>query len=350
MKILFKITIYWRVGVAMLCTAVVLQSCDNKQPISQPKYESETVPRVVINRFDRDLFSTTPQNLENDLTSLLDKYGDFYYSYASDILAMPDEGDSLFARSIRLMLSYQPLIDLYKTVDSAYTDMSEIENQLTAAIGVYKKQLPQLQLPTFTTFISEFGYANVIYENKIGIGLDMFLKERFRDTYIALDFPDFMIRKLSRPYIVPYTLKALGTSIIEDQNTRDRRFLATMLVEGKIRYFMKALLPQLHDTLIMGYTANQLNWCYENESQIWKHFIEKEILFKNEPSQFIRYFTDGPFTSADGVPPESAPMIGTFIGLQIVRHYIKNNPNVSLQELVFETDFDKILKLSKYRP
>jgi hypothetical protein len=121
-------------------------------------------------------------------------------------------------------------------------------------------------------------------------------------------------------------------------------------VEGKTRYFVKALLPNVHDSILMGYTQAQLEWAQQNNGQMWTHIIEKNLLFQNEQSLYMRYFNDGPFTSADGVPPESAPMVGTWTGLQIVRKYMLENPNVSLKELMEETDFDKILKLSKYRP
>jgi hypothetical protein len=83
---------------------------------------------------------------------------------------------------------------------------------------------------------------------------------------------------------------------------------------------------------------------------MWTHIIEKELLFKDEPSQFMRYFNDGPFTSADGVPAESAPAIGAWTGLQIVNSYMAENPQMTLKQLMEERDFDKILKLSRYRP
>lgn len=335
----------------ILFTLWSCNGCQNKTYIEQPVYEGTEIEPVSILRFEKELFEVNPDSLESDLRILKQKYGEFYHSYAADILAMPENpNDSLFINSMRMLLGYDPLVQLRNTVDSAYSDLAAEEKQLTQAMGIYKKQFPDEVSPKFVTFISEFGYANITYNNMVGIGLDMYLNERFRDFYIALEFPEFMIRKLKRPYIVPYAVKAFATMKLEDQNTRDKRFIATMLVEGKIRYFTKALLPDVHDTLIMGYTAEQLAWCRNNEPEIWKHFVEKEWIYKNEPSQFIRYFTDGPFTSADGVPAESSPMIGTYIGWQILKHYIKNNPNVSLQDLMSETDFDKILKLSKYRP
>jgi hypothetical protein len=231
-----------------------------------------------------------------------------------------------------------------------YKDLTGVEKDLSHAMSVYKQEFPVANIPSFVTFISEFGYANITYDSSICIGLDMYMNKRYADYYRAYEFPEFMIRKLQPEYIAPNAIKALAISKYESQSTKDKRFLATMIVEGKVRYFTKALLPNLHDSILMGYTATQLKWSNENEPQMWTHFIEKKLLYQNEPSQFMRYFNDGPFTSADGVPPDSAPMIGTWAGLQIVRSYMRENPNVTLKELMEETNFDKILKLSKYRP
>jgi hypothetical protein len=325
------------------------KGCKNKTP--QRIYTAPRTQHVIINRFDRDLFLLDTVNLDKSIFVLSKKYGDFYFSYAEDVLNMPpSKEDTLFITPMRMLLNYQPMLELFYKTDSVFADMRAYENQFSKAMDIYVQDFPQKKAPAFTTIISEFGYANITYENQVIIGLDMYMNRYFSDFYRAYEFPEFMIRKLQPEYIVPNALKALAIRDYEHQTTTDKRFLAMMIVEGKVRYFMKALQPELHDTLIMGYTSKQLDWCEENENQIWAHFIDKNLLYKNEPSQFIRYFNDGPFTSADGVPPESAPMIGTWTGLQIVRNYMMQNPSVTLKQLMDETDFDKLLKASKYRP
>jgi len=123
-----------------------------------------------------------------------------------------------------------------------------------------------------------------------------------------------------------------------------------MLFEGKVKYFTKALLPEVPDSIIMGYTVAQLKWVSENEAEMWAHYAEKDMLYKEEPNAFMRYLNDGPFTSADGVPQESAPAIGVWTGWKIVQSYMNNHPEVTLEGLMNENNFDKILKESKYKP
>lgn len=332
------------------CTILFLSGCFGCQNGSQTIYEGEPMEPVKINRFERELFSVKTDQLEPSLEKLFRKYGDFYFYYAQDMLAMPFEGDSLFTRQMRMLLDYAPFRKLYLQVDSFYSDLNDVEAGLTSAMGIYTAQFPQARIPEFVSFISEFGYANVTFDKQIGIGLDMYMNTVFRDFYHSLEFPEFMIRKLRREYILPNIIKALGIARYESQTSRDRRFLAQMLYEGKVKYFTKALLPNVHDTLILGYTAAQLKWVEENEAEMWAHYAEKELLYKDEPTQYMRYLNDGPFTSADGVPQESAPAIGVWTGWKIIQSYMRKNPEVTLEQLMQEKDFDKILKLSRYKP
>jgi hypothetical protein len=335
----------------ILCTSSLLISCNGCKNETQHEIIAREKISIDIQRFDNELFAIKPSQIEDGVQKLYQKYGSFYLSYAHDILNMPeDKNDSLYTKPMKMLLEYKPLVELHQSVDSMFGEMNEIKTDLSNAMSIYKQEFPDQKIPVFITFISEFGYANITYDSMICIGLDMYMNKRYLAYYRAYEFPEFMIRKLQPEYIVPNTIKSMAIAKYENQSSKDNRFLATMITEGKVRYFTKSLIPSLHDSILMGYTAKQLEWSQQNEPQMWTHFIEKNLLFSNEPTRYMRYFNDGPFTSADGVPPESAPMIGTWAGLQIVRKYMKENPNITLQQLMDETDVDKILKLSKYRP
>ena len=62
------------------------------------------------------------------------------------------------------------------------------------------------------------------------------------------------------------------------------------------------------------------------------------------------YLTDGPFTPGLGDKSESAPKLGIWIGWQMVKKYMVENPDVTLQKLMADTDAQKILTKSKYKP
>lgn len=331
------------------CTLLLISACGGCQKKTQREYDATEINPVKILRFERELFETSQSDAPIRLKELHKKYHDFYFYYAQDMLAMPFSGDSLFTKPMGMLLDYKPFRILQHKVDSFFPDLNDVEEQLTDAMGIYKAQFPKATIPDFISFISEFGYANVTFNKQVGIGLDMYMKEVFSDYYRSLEFPEFMIAKLQRKFIVPNSIKALAISKYDDQLSRDKRFIAHMIFEGKVKYFTKALLPNTPDSTIMGYTPAQQKWVEENEAEMWAHYAEKDLLYKDQPNLFMRYLNDGPFTSADGVPQDSAPAIGVWTGWKIVQGYM-NNTNTTLEELMNEKDFDKILKLSRYKP
>lgn len=339
---------------ALICIAFVISSCGgcNQTQFTHPRAVIDApLYAVKIQRFDKALFEADTANLPEVLNTLSKKYGVFYSSYANDIMRMPfTPEDSLFMRPMRMLLGIERIQELHQIVDSNFKDVTDLEHDFSVAMGIYHQEFPQAVIPKFITFISEFGNGNVIYDSMLCIGLDFYMNQRFGDFYRSLDMPEFMIAKMQRNYIAPNTIKSLAIGLTDYQTTKDKRFLAQMIVEGKIRYFMKALLPNVADTIVMGYTKSQLKWCEEHEVDIWTHFIDKNMLYESEPGKFMRYLNDGPFTVAEDVPKESSPSIGSWAGWQIVNHYMAQNPKVTLNQLMNENDFEKILKLSKYRP
>lgn len=319
-----------------LCLAFILIGC-------QESLSPAEVEPVIIQRFDRDVSKAKDLN---SLTVLAQKYGTFYQSYCQDILEL-DCRSRLCNEELLNFTNFYGIKLIQHEVDSVFPNLNEIEQQLTKAKGYFVSAFPERRFPDFASFISEYTYANVTYDSLVGIGLDMYLGSTYK-MYLAVDFPQFMINKLRKDYIAANALKAVAIGMFEKQ-LKDKRFLPLMLFEGKVRYFVKSLLPELNDSIVLGITGKQLTWCKENEPQMWAHYIEKNILYSTEPEKYMRYINDGPFTVADGVPQESAPGIGVYTGLQIIKHWAEEE-NLTLKEVMENNNWDEILTKSKYRP
>ena len=76
--------------------------------------------------------------------------------------------------------------------------------------------------------------------------------------------------------------------------------------------------------------------------------MEKRDLFKTESNILSSYINDGPFTSE--ITQESPGRLGQWVGWRIVNSYMRNNKEVTLQELMNENDAQKILEQSYYKP
>ncbi|OYU96779.1 MAG: hypothetical protein CFE21_00390 [Bacteroidetes bacterium B1(2017)] len=321
----------------VLGTFVLLNGC-----------EKELAP-VRLLRFEQDLFDTKTVSQPDHFYKLQKKYGYYYDSYCKDVLNISEEESAeAFQPSMSKFVSIPSILQLKHEVDSVFPNTTQIEQELSEAMAIYIKEFPDKKVPTFITYLSEFTIANTTYDSIIGIGLDFYLGSNY-PLYPALEFPEFMVAKLRREYLIANTIKAMAIGRYEQQ-LKDKRFLAMMLFEGKVRYFMKQLLPTTPDSLIFGYSAKQVQWAKENEAMIWAHLVENKLLFNADPSTYMRYFNDGPFTIASGVPQESSPAIGIYAGYKIIENYMKENSSVSLKELMGNGNWDELLKESKYKP
>ncbi len=83
---------------------------------------------------------------------------------------------------------------------------------------------------------------------------------------------------------------------------------------------------------------------------IWAHFIEQKLIYNTDAGQYMRYFNDGPFTIAAGVPQESAPSIGVYIGYRIISKYMEENSGTTLKALMEDSNWEQLLQKSKFKP
>ncbi len=83
---------------------------------------------------------------------------------------------------------------------------------------------------------------------------------------------------------------------------------------------------------------------------MWRHFIENEMLYSEDPKLNIRFIAPAPFSKFYlEIDNDSPGRVGAWIGWQIVRSYMKNNNNVTLPELL-KTNAKEIFEKSKYKP
>ncbi|MFM7911580.1 MAG: hypothetical protein ACKO9W_05300, partial [Bacteroidota bacterium] len=82
---------------------------------------------------------------------------------------------------------------------------------------------------------------------------------------------------------------------------------------------MRWLLPEIHDTLLLGYSAAQWKWIKNHQGQVWRDLVSQDLLFTGDPAILSRYLNDGPFSS--GYPQQSPPALGLFIGDAVIQKW-----------------------------
>jgi hypothetical protein len=241
---------------------------------------------------------------------------------------------------------------LYPDVEKVFSNevIAGLENQFSDAFRHVKYYYPADTVPKMYTFINPWDVPSATYPNILAVGLDMFLGENYR-YYPTLEYPEYLRKRLRKEYILPEALKTWFQNKYDIQKQVDPSLLSNMIFLGKRLFYLDMMKPDLADTLKIGYTTRQLKWCKDNEGDIWDQLVVNNLLFNTNADKVGRYINDGPFTNdADNFPQESAPRLGEWVGWQIVKKYMEENPKVTPDELFKEKDYRKILTLSKYKP
>ena len=340
----------------MATIALVLGGCGSTD--SWKHIDVSAIPvRLRVERFERDFYHMDTADLTGSEMKLRAKYGAFYDDYVTGIMNFGRPANRLDTAG------HDPHIDilafmrnpadrsLYDTVEKQYADLSSVEHELTDAMKHFRHYFPEKPaITTIYTFISEFGNGAITYgDTVLGIGLDMYLGEHYV-YYESVQFPEFMKRKLTREYIAPNAMEVIyNLHFDQTAYNAERPLIEAMISEGKKFYFMECMLPDAPDSLLMGYTSAQADWCRKSEGSIWKYFNEQDLLYKVNFMEQKRYTSDGPTTA--GMPPGSPGRVGSWVGWQIVRRFMKNNRGkVSLEDLMTKYTARQILSQADYKP
>jgi|SRR6185503_18371 len=335
--------IYLFFFIGLLCTA-----CGRSK-----KVDVSNIPlQVKIERFDKEFDAMRTRPMAQQAAYLERKYGPFYRDFIALILQQQDVNirDTSYFSLVRQVLNNQAYRDLKHDVDSVYPNMDKQETELTDAFRRIKYYFPQAALPKVYAYFSGFEAQTAIGNGYFGVGLDLFLGANSR-FYPALTkaYPHYLSRNFTPQNISSRVVEGIVRENMFPENDSSKTLLSKMVYNGKIMYLMDQVLPDVPDTIKIGYTGAQLKWCKQFQSSIWAYFLDSNLLYEADYPKIQKYLTEAPFTPGLGETNESAPKLGIWTGWQIVRAYMNRHPEVSLPGLMAETDAQKILNGSKYR-
>lgn len=324
--------------------ALIFFSCKRnplKVDISAVEAEVEVV------KFGEELFNLKGKDTLEALTELNNTYPDFFNLFTYRVIQVGGIGDDDFFNMMHLFLTDSLIMEVKLKTDSVFPNLKKLEKDLAKAFKYYNYHFPDKALPTIYTYISGFNQSVVTAENIIGISLDKYLGRNCEYYQQLSTTPLYKIQNMHKDKILSDVAFAWGITEFEAPDL-PTNLLGNMVQKGKLMYLVDAMLPAMQDSLKIGYTSQQLEWCEMNEPQMWTYLIEKEMLYSNKRMDIVRYINDAPSTS--GFPTESPGRTGVWIGWQIVRQYMKRYPEVTLPELMANNDYQKILNDSGYNP
>jgi len=326
-----------RKPIVFLLTLFVILSCNRNQCEINPEIAKVSVD-VKLERIDQSFFQARN---ENDIRAFLESNQTFARKYLQ-----PDQylNEATLANSLFKLTQEPNLQKFARQTQDRFGDMADIETDLENGFKHLKYYYPQAPVPAVKTFISGLlGPDLLVSDSLVVLGIDYFVGKQ---ASYRPQQPDYILQRYDKAYMVPAVFLQLSAKYNKTQP--ERTMLAQMIDFGKSFYFTQRMLPCAPDSTIIGYTDQQMADIHYNEGKIWAHFIEKSLLYETNHFKIIKYTGERP--NIPEIGKQCPGRIATWVGWQIVRKYMAENPQVTLQQLMQETDAQKIFTQSRYKP
>ncbi len=330
---------------SLLLAALFLFSLScRRNPLDVPIQGIEV--QVEIKRLEKDIFESELSGLDSIIPELQARYDEFLDLFSEQIIRIGNPGSPAYAEYLKIFATDYLNYQVYNRCVDEFEDITWLEEDFSRSFRYYKYYFPRDSLPEVISFVSRFNESVIATPRYIGIGLDMYLGED-TEYYGQLGLQTYKQRKMKPEMILPDALYHWGQVLIPYDNSKDD-LLSNMIHEGKLMYFIKALMPGAPDSLIFGFTASRMEFCRNNEKQMWTYLVDEKQLFLTDRMVKVRYLGTGPYTRdfTRASPARAAAWIGT----RIIQSWANSPGAPSLGEILENTDYYGILRLSRYDP
>ncbi|MFC2115199.1 hypothetical protein ACFLTU_01900 [Bacteroidota bacterium] len=299
-----------------------------------------------IKRFEQDLFTIDFDSISENIPLLYQRYGDFFDLFNYRIINIGSAQQITYPDYIKSFLTDYLNNQVYLETMEVFPELGELENVLRDAFKRYQFHFPEKEVPEIYSFVSRFNQSIAISDGILAIGLDNYLGIDC-EYYSRLSRHRYQILTMHPGKIPSDCMMGWAMTEYEFNDSVDN-VLANMIYHGKMACFTKWMLPEEPDSLIMGFSAGQMNFCMNNEAKMWEYLVENKILFNTDRMTIQKFTGNGPFTS--DFTHESPARAAVWLGWRIVEDYLRRNPALTLPDLMQEENYQKILALSKYNP
>lgn len=299
-----------------------------------------------VRRFDRAMFSMDTVRFAESMQALELQFPAFLPFFVKEVAHDPSQPQETPQQALYGFVTAPQVRRLNDSCQAAFPDMSVLQKDLKPLLQYYKYYFPQRKEPVTITAVTEFiGDVFMVNDTTMMLGLDMFLGENF-EGYNPDIFPQYL-RKQFVPgqIIVKYAFELANSAI--PAPAKDQ-ILDHIVRNGKVLYIMDCLLPTVPDSIKMGYTTEQWKGCYANEQEIWARLLDMKVLYEPLNTKNMKIVTAGP--STDNVFQEAPGQVGNWIGWQIVKAYMKRQPDTKLPDLAKLNDAQMFVEKAKYKP
>lgn len=267
--------------------------------------------------------------------------------YLGNMIGADPAIDTQCIKTLNQFVFFPSTVEGIKEIKSIFKNFESYKLEITDGFKHVNLHYPSTKTVSIFTYHSGFNYGIFPVENEIGIGLEMYLGPTNKVTQALPkeQFPQYMKNNMTPQNLVVDLFRGYSIiNLIPENDGKD--LISTLIYEGKALYALDAFLPKKEDHLKIRYSPQQLEWCVNNEKQIWKKIIDNAWLYSSDAKMISQFIIEAPFTGT--LPQESPPRAGAWLGWQMVKAYANDYPELSVKQILEEKNVRKILK--SYKP
>lgn len=295
---------------------------------------SGPTPNIKEIRFDSAFFAMDSLHFESDLAKLVQQYPQFSEDYFNRILMLSPKKDSK-----EIWAFYKAYLPIYQATKKVQAS-KKATPEMAAAFKRFHFYFPNYSLPKqFIYFIGPLeAYGNVVTKDGLAIGLQLYMgatSSWYYSEQINTIYPTYISRQFAPEYIVVNSVQ----NMLNDYDPlvlNGKQLIEQMIEIGKRQYILSQCLPNASDTLLLGYTGNQLKAIEENQGDIWTFLSSQNKLFSVDPNLTAAILREAPYNDYFG---EDIPgNVGKYMGYRIVQSWMNQQKGKS------KTDLNQLLK------
>ncbi len=321
--------------------SLLLWSCSSEKEASAVTIEWD------FQRVEREMASAKS---EAEMANLLSKHPEISVGYFG---ATPSNAPYL-AQDLFRLYANPDLRKFYdQSQEAGFFGGDALEKELKEAFTKIQQEFPGVKTPKIRTVFSGFGGIGggeytaqnlVVSDSLIIVGLDYFMGSK--GLYKAPNVYEYLLRKLEPQALVAQIILQYSAFLIK-QTDNDVSLLSDMIWYGKGYVFTKTILPSVPDSLLFGYTQQEIAETNAFQKEVWEHFIDRKLLFSTDKAVKSKYLDERPKTTEIG--PACPGGIGRWLGWRIVDSYWKQKPKTTLAKILTDPEANRLFLDSGYR-
>jgi len=331
-----------------ILTALVLLAASCKKENAYDKIPATGAVKIEPwIRYEQLLAGINTANEAPGLHRLVEAHQEFSLVYFLRVINDSYKPDTSFARIFDLYAKSPVIRDLKDTLPKVFGDLRPEEKAYAEAFARLSTLLSGTVVPRVYTCLTEFGVGVFSTSDTImGLSLDMYFGSGNK-YYNTETWPVYIQRTMNRENIVSNLLKNYIRNSVLPQ-VEPRTLLDHMIDQGKEVYLLRRLIRPEQDTLIYDYSKEQLQFCRDNEKQMWAYFLAEKLIYSDQYKKIQKFVTPAP--SSPGMPPAAPGRTSAYLGGQIIEAYMERHPQMDVRKMLANTDSQRILEEARYKP